>query len=352
MKLLSFAFFALVGMNAQAAGESAEVSMSAANSSQTIQLMDQRFEPIYETQPYETTCSRQVLDHTESVCNTVSDSVCSGGGESCETVNDSVCNSSGCTNVPRRVCHTTPRSCVDVPRRVCHDQNVFRTDYYACTQYRQVVVGERLVKTFHHQIEVMIADPSILGSSTINLQLTAAENTISARMSNSFSGGLLSYETSIISESDSGSFSNRVERITVKLALSRTVLEKIGTASLERLELGRNAFRFEVKNAADIADHLSFSIRLVRNRSIFGDSTRYDGTQSAAQLGLVGQGGNIQAIVPYQKLSTESVGNNRHDLTLSIKLNPGSAPLLNAFDFQGQLDRKLEQRLSKAKPTF
>ncbi|MBC7398133.1 MAG: hypothetical protein H7333_11880 [Bdellovibrionales bacterium] len=352
MKLLCLALIAFSRLAAQAQTSTAPVMLNAHSATQTIRLVDQRFEPIYESQPYETTCSRQVIDHTESVCETVSDSVCSGGAEVCETVNDSVCNSGGCTDVPRRACHTTPTSCVDVPRRVCRDQNVFRTDYYSCIQYHDVVVGRRLVKTFNHQIEVTVANAALLAQSTLSLQVKASENSISARLLNSYSSGLLNYQVSTLQESDSGSIANRSERLVIDLALSAATLQKMASATLDGLELGRNALRFQLKNANEISEHLDVSIRLVRNRALFGNSVRYDGTKSIAELGLVGQGNNIQALIPFQKLGVDSLGNLKHDLSVSIRLNPGTAPLLNATDFQALLDRQLSQTLSKVKPSF
>lgn len=352
MNLFCFALFAFTSLTAQAASRSAAVEVSAQRPSQSIQLSDQRFEPIYESQPYQSTCSREVFDHNNNVCRTVSDSVCSGGGERCETTNDSVCNSSGCTNVPRRVCHSEPRSCTDVPRRVCEDYPVYRTEYFSCIQYHDVVVGQRLVKTFNHQIEIVLANPTVLGGAAINLQVLASEASLTARMAGSFSGGLLNYQVATLSEADSGSELNRIERITIGLALPVSVLQTMQSATIESLEMGRDAFRFKLKNAASIAEHLNVSIRLVRNRSLFANATRYDGTQTATQLGLVGQGSDIQALIPYQKLNADSLGNNRHDLSISVSLNPGSAALLNASDFQAQLDRRLQLSISKEKPSF
>lgn len=121
------------------------VDLESAVPVQLVSLSNERYEPIYAQEPYQTTCSREVFSHHESVCRTVSDTVCQGGGEVCTTEQDSVCNSSGCTSVPRRVCHHTPQTCTEVPRQVCESRPVYVTELYSCTQYRTVVVGQRLV---------------------------------------------------------------------------------------------------------------------------------------------------------------------------------------------------------------
>lgn len=352
MKKLNLSFLLFLSLSAQASPNIGQLTLTAQNSTQRILLTDQRFEPIYESQPYEATCSREVLDHVENVCQTISDSVCSGGAEVCETVNDSVCNSGGCNNVPRRVCHTTPRGCVDVPRRVCSDHNVFRTDFYSCTQYHDVVVGQRLVKTFNHQVEVTIANPALLAGAALNIRVDASEAALAARLSNSFPAGLLNYQVATINESDTGMMLNRQEKIVVDLALPAALIQKMDTVSLANLELGNSAVRFQLKNAAELATHLNIGIRIVRNRALFGNSTRYDGTLDSSTLGLVGQGSDIQALIPFQKLNIDAIGNLRHDLTISAKLNPGSAPLLNAMDFRAELDKNIEQSITKVKPSF
>lgn len=352
MKNLSISFLLFLSIAVQASPNSGRLTLTAQSATQRISLTDQKFEPVYESQPYETTCSREVLDHVENVCQTISDNVCSGGAEVCETANDSVCNSGGCTNVPRRVCHTTPATCVDVPRRVCSDHNVFRTDYYSCTQYHDVVVGQRLVKTFNHQIEVTVANPALLSGAVLTLSVAASEASLSARLANSFPGGLLNYQVATINESDSGMMLNRQEKIVIDLALSAVLLQQMNTVSMDNLALGTSAVRFQLRNASELAGHLSIGIRIIRNRSLFGNATRYDGTLDSATLGLVGQGSDIQALIPFQKLSIDPISNLRHDLTVSAKLNPGTAPLLNAADFQAQLSKNVEQSITKVKPSF
>jgi hypothetical protein len=62
--------FALVYSPAVMAASSAFVELSSSAATQSVQLKDEKYEPIYESQPYEDTCSREVFDHTETTCST------------------------------------------------------------------------------------------------------------------------------------------------------------------------------------------------------------------------------------------------------------------------------------------
>jgi hypothetical protein len=64
----------------------------------------------------------------------------------------------------------------------------------------------------------------------------------------------------------------------------------------------------------------------------------------------VAQGNAIKALIPFQKMGVDSIGATRHDLSVSVSLDPGA--ILNAADFRFDLDKKLQQSLSKVNPTF
>ncbi len=353
MKTVTFAFIALLTLNHQAlAGSSGGVTISAQSGAQTIQLSDQQFEPIYGQEPYQTTCDRQVFDHTETSCDTVTDNVCHGGGHSCETVNDSVCNSTGCTTVPRRVCSDEPQSCESVPRRVCSDHSVYRTEYYSCTQYRTVVVGQRLVKTFNHSVQVVVADSVNLGSGSLAIAVNASQSSISAALENSFPGGILSYHVASLGQSDTGAELNSSERIVISLAMSADQARAIDRSSIDSLALGHNALRFSLRGAAPLMSNLNIGIKLVRNRALFGDTTLFDKAVPSASLGLVAQGSDINALIPFQKLGIDSINNLKFDLAVSVSLNAGAGTILNGRDFEAELNRRLNASLTKVKASF
>ena len=352
MKTFVLAMIALIGFQQSALASSAGVTLTAQNASQVVQITDQQFEPIYGQEPYDSTCSRQVYDHTETSCETVNDSVCHGGGESCETVNDSVCNSSGCTTVPRRVCSNEPETCESVPRRSCSDHEVDRTEYYACTLYRTVVVGQQLVKTFNHSIEVDVANPAILGGVSLAIDVDASQASVSAALENSFAAGILTYQVVSVSQNDSGAVRNSSEKIIIDMAMSSGAAKAIDTAVIDSLALGHNALSFNLRNAASIMGNLNVAIKLVRNRALFGDTTLYDSKVASSTLGLVAQGSDIRAMIPFQKLGIGSINNLRFDLAVSITLNPGAGAILNPRDFNAELSKRLDSSLTKVKASF
>ncbi|MBS1960310.1 MAG: hypothetical protein JST80_12605 [Bdellovibrionales bacterium] len=340
----------LVIHSAALANQIANVTVSAAHPSASVQLVDQKFEPIYGQEPYEATCSREVLDHMQTVCHDEFSQVCSGGGEVCENVRDQVCRNNVCTPITRRECHTTPQSCTDVPRRVCTDQAVYRTDFYSCTQYRTVVTGQRLVKTFNHSVEVVLRDTKAIAGADLNVELTAVEGVITPRLTNSLKLGLLNYDIAILSSDDNGATAQAARRIVITAGLPGRLVNQIMTAQLTDLELGHEAAKFKLTNMADLLQNLNLSIKIVRNRAIGGDSILYNGTVSSNQLSLVARNADIQVIVPFEKLQIDSLNSLKHDLHVSVSLNVGN--VLNYADFQTALSKKLEADLKKVKPSF
>jgi hypothetical protein len=351
MKAIVLTVLSFAVLQTQAlANQASQVVLSAQEPSKLVQITDQKFEPIYSQEPYQTTCSREVVDHVETRCDTYNDSVCSGGGEVCTTTNDSVCNSSGCTSVPRRSCHTTAQTCTSVPRRSCSDHNVYRTDYYSCTQYRTVVSGQRLVKTFNHQVEVVLANPSAIGAASLQIGVLVAENSVTARLMNSFTQNILTYQVNNLSEADAGSVLNSSKKIVIDLGLSADAARKLLSSSIQNLELGRNAIRFDLPNAAELSQNLNIGIKLVRNRKIFGDTILFNNSVASSKLGLVGGGADLKVVIPFAKLGIDSVNSMRHDLSVSVSLNAGNA--LNLSDFSEALNKHLELSREKIYATF
>jgi hypothetical protein len=351
MKTLTTTLLIILAIQSSAlASNSGQANLNAQQPVQLLQLVDQKFEPIYGQEPYQATCSQEVFDHTATSCTTEMDSVCHGGGEVCETQNDSVCNSQGCTSVPRRVCHQTAQTCTSVPRNVCHDYAVYRTVYYSCTKYRTVVVGQRLVKTFNHQIEVTINNAASLDADSLSVGVNISEDSISARLMSSFKRAVLNYKIEKVSDVDAGDVQNIRDRITIDLGMSAEKVKMIETASLTGLELGQSALRFDLNNASEIMQNLKIAIKLVRNPKFWVSTTLYNGSLKSSELGLVAQGNAIKALIPFQKMGVDSIGATRHDLSVSVSLDPGA--ILNAADFRFDLDKKLQQSLSKVNPTF
>gem|GEM_PF-2627218 len=343
--------FSVLALHGQAlADQSAQVTLTAQDSSKIIQITDQTFEPIYSEVPYDATCSQQVVDHTETRCETTSDTVCSGGGEVCSTTNDSVCNSKGCTTVPRRSCRSTPQSCTSVPRRSCSDYNVYRTEYYSCTKYRTEVTGHKLVKTFNHQIEVSLAQPEAIGAASLQIEVDVSQDTVRAKLSSSYAQGLLNYQVSNVSESDGGSVLNSSKKIVISSGLSAEILKEIASSSLQNLALGHNAIRFELPGVADLAQNLKIAIKLVRNRAIFGDKTLYNSSVASSKLGLTTAGADVKALIPFQKLGIKSINSLRYDLAVSVSLDDGN--VLNIADFSDLFAKKLSASFVKIKASF
>lgn len=352
MKIVLYIFGALLTIQSAAlAGtldSSTQVVVSAAQSTAAVQLIDQKFEPVYGQQAYQDTCSREVLDHIENRCYTSNEQVCHGGGQVCENRPEQVCNGNRCTTVMRRVCYTQPRTCTNVPRRTCNDYPVYRTDYYSCTRYRTVVVGQRLVKTYQHEVQVVVENPAALGAQQLSIRLNANQNQLSAQLLNSFADHLLFQQVQDQGQVDSGDIVHIRKRIIITHGISGSLANRIFTASIADLQLGFEAAKFRVANAAELAPFLKVAIKLKRNRRIGGDSTLFNGTFTPAQLGLVGRGSDLLAVIPFQKLNVGALSSNRHDIEISISLFANN--LLNTADFGMAMSKVVEGKLIGAYP--
>ncbi len=382
MKFSVLVLLAVTGFqsSALAADSSGQVALSAGKASQTIQLVDQKYDPVYTEVPYQTTCTRQVFDHNETECSTtydsvchdgpqecdtVSDSVCHGGGQVCETTNDSVCNSSGCTTVPRRECHDESPVCTDVPRRECHDgspvctdvprqscsqEPVYRNEDYTCTQYEEEQTGETLVKTYNHNVTVTVANPEILAASGLKINVSATENQVTAVLSNAYTSALLTYAMKVTATSDTGDVLTQSENIVIDVAATAEALKAFQSGSMTGLTLGKNEFRFNIPGAASLQNNLNLSVNLVRTPTLWFKSTKVDKTIASSQLGLVTQGSDLKAIVPWAKLGEKALKKVKYSLTVTASLNLGT--LLNPADFNGFLNKQVSQSITKSDPTF
>lgn len=351
MKTVLVIFGLLIAIRSSSlAAQVVSAELTTSNASAVVQLVDKKFEPIYAQEPYETTCSREVLDHTETQCSTYDDTVCSGGGTVCVTENDSVCNSQGCTTVPRRSCHTEPQSCTTVPRTSCTDRPVYRTEYYSCTQYRTIVVGQKLVKTFNHTIEVALADSQIAVSGALKVEVVAIEGNTQARLVGSYASNILNYQVSDVAVDDRGDVMNINRRVLITKGIEGASALKILSAQIQNLALGSSAVRFDFTQAGSLAKALKMKIKIVRNRRIGRDSVLAEQIISTSSLSLVSQGETLKVLVPLEKIGLSSLSSNRHDVEVSVSLDVGQ--VLNASEFQAALNKSISEQLTGVKPSF
>ncbi len=334
------------------ASQVSQIELSEGAASQSLQMMDQKFEPIYEEQPYQDTCSRDVLDHMETVCSTTNDTVCHGSdGQVCETENDQVCNSRGCTTIPRRVCRQEQRVCEVVPRRSCSDHAVMRTEYFSCTKYRTVVVGHRLVKTFHHNIEVLVDRPELLQGQRLVISMLARESAITPTLVSSFALNVLTVESQRVSVSDQGASAILVTRILVHVGVSTSVVGKILTSSVQELKLYSSAVTLKLPGLAELAQSLMIRVSLSQHRDLWSDKGLFDGSLASASLAPVVEGDSLRITIPMSKMNLSSLkSNKRHNLKVSVSLVRPSLPILNENDLSALINKRLEAALSKLTP--
>ena len=354
MKQLNFvALFLLAALSplaSQAASDNT-VILSAASSRADVQLIAQKFDTIYGTESYASTCQRQVVDHTETRCHTVIGQSCSAGSEVCSTTNDSVCNSHGCTSVPRRSCHAGAQSCHSVSHEACGSENVYRNQSYACTRTRQVPVGQTLVKTFNHTVDVSLTPALIaaLADQTITVSVNADESTVTPQVAIPFPAALLTYDVAQAVVSDTTTVQNSKETITIDYGMPGDAARKMELATAENLELGSDSFRFSLTNGAGLEKYLTLGIKLVKTRAIWFPSTAFDGDLKTSLLTLATEGPNLKVVVPYTALQLGSIG-GRCSLDVNIKLD--ASKVLNVSDFQAALQKNLSLSLSKQKPSY
>lgn len=334
------------------ASQSTQTTLNAQTAVQTVQITDQKFNPIMGSVPYETTCDRQVVDHMNYRCYNEPRESCSGGGEVCETTNDSVCNSHGCTGVPRRSCHQSSGSCHTVFQNVCRNEAVYRTETYSCTRYHTVQVGQTLAKTFNHSIEVSLSQSlqSALAGTTLSVSVNATENTVTARLTSSFPAAILDYAVMPLSSDQGVTVQNSSEKLVIDLGLSAALAKKIDGVTADSLELGSEAFRFNLQNAAGLDKYLTFGIILTKTPSIWFPTTVYDSRIGTSLFDFVIEGQTLKVLVPYEKLGLSSIGGNKYSLGVSISLNAGK--ILNPGDFQTELNKSFDLNIAKSRPSF
>jgi hypothetical protein len=356
MKAIIYLFVALVTIQSAAlADQSANLEVSASRPVSSIELTDQKFEPIYGEEPYEATCSREVYSHHENRCHTETDQVCQGGGQVCRTVNDRVCSSRGCADVPRRVCETTPRTCQSVPRRVCVQVPVTRTEFYSCTRYRTVVVGQRLVKSFEHQIEVVLNDSHLFAPLLANashsklvVSVNINEASLDARLVTPLPSHLVHYQILDLAREDQGEVLSLRKRVVITLGMPVAQASKILSSEVKDLELGFDSAKFKLTQVADLAPSIGLELKIKRNRRIGGDSTLYHQTVALQQLNLVAQGEDLNVQIPFERLQIESLSSKRHDIEVGARLK--LAPVLNRHEHAAILDRLVSDRLKGVFP--
>lgn len=351
LKIVVLFLLVFLGPVAALAASDNPLSLSAANPSAKSQLAAQKFDIIYGTEPYASTCQRQVVDHTETRCHTVSGQSCSAGSEVCSTTSDSVCNSHGCTSVPRRSCHAGPQSCHSVSHEACGSENVYRNESYACTRNRQVAIGQTLVKTFNHSVEVNLTPTLIaaIADQTIQINLSAEEAAVTPQVATPFPSVLLTYDVKQTVVNDSPTIESSQEIITIDFGMPGDAARKMDSVTAENLELGSDSFRFNLPNGAGLEKYLSLGIKLVKIPAVWFSHTVFDGEIKTSTLTLASEGPNLKVTVPYEALNLGSIG-GRYSLDVGIKLAAGK--ILNTSDFQAALQKNLSLSLSKQKPSY
>ncbi|MBC7396598.1 MAG: hypothetical protein H7333_04070, partial [Bdellovibrionales bacterium] len=303
------------------------------------------------TEPYQSTCQRQVVDHTETRCHQVSGQSCSAGSEVCSTTADSVCNSQGCTSVPRRSCHTGSQSCHSVSREVCGNENVYRSQSYACTRTRQVPIGQTLTKTFNHTVEVELTPAliAVIADQTLSIGLAANESAVTPSVATPFPSALLTYDVKQTGVTNSESVQNSQEVFTLDYGMPGDIARKMESVTAQNLELGSDSFRFDLTNGAGLEKYLLFGIKLVKTPAVWFPNTVFEGDLKSSSLALASVGTNLKVLVPYESLQLGSIG-GRYSLDVSIKLD--SSKVLNISDFEASLQKNLSLSLTKERPTY
>jgi hypothetical protein len=206
------------------------------------------------------------------------------------------------------------------------------------------------VKTYLHEVEVRLESPESIGTSVLQVSLTASQEVLSAQLLNSFSERVLNYRIEHVSSLDSNDQVRISERLIISSGIDRLKAEQILNVSVNSLALGHEAIRFRVENASELASLMSIQIRLVRNPKLWASTTLFYGIKNSLELGLVGRGGAIEVLIPLSRLGVESIGDKRHDLSVSISLNLGT--VLNVRDFEHLISRKAEQVQNKIYASF
>ena len=333
------------------ADTTSQLNLSASNATQTVQVTDQQMAPVYGTQDYQTTCSQQVLDHYDTECHDVSDTVCTGGGTSCQDVSDTVCNSSGCTPVTRSVCSTDPQTCTPVTRSECDQEPVYVTQTYACTQTETVITGYTLVKTFNHTIAVSVANAGILAAGDLAVTLNISQGNVTAVLSNSYTAALLNYTVAVTNNADSSTVANLTETVVIDVAANGAALTAFAADTNLGLAIGTSAVRISIPGAADLVNVLNFNVRIQKHYLLWFPTDLLNKSFDSSTLGLTTQGADIKADIGLGKLGISNLSNStQYSVWVTATLKTGN--FLNAADFSAAISKSLTNSLDKVKTSF
>ena len=345
VSILSVLFFSAF-ISFSNANEVKQVELSLNSASKTVQITDQKFDPIYESQPYETTCEREVLDHTETSCSDVQS--CSGGGTVCEDSPDQVCNSSGCTSISRRSCHTESESCST--SQSCSDHPVYRTESYSCTQYHDVQVGQKLVKTFYHTIEVVMEDTDLLKNQSLPLNVMVSEGSAMVKTINPFTSFLLLMESKVVSDDNSSTEEKISQRLTIKKGESGDSIKQILNGKMEKLKLTSSGIGFNLTGMSDLSKDLNISISLVQYRLIFKNRTLFEGLIQSSDLPTTVAGKDLVVSIPVEKMKIGYLNSKKHNLNVSVSLKATGLPMVNEADFSKAFQVQIQDHQEKVIP--
>jgi hypothetical protein len=290
--------------------------------SQEFQINSEETHPIMESQPYETTCYRDV-SHLERVCHSVP--VGGGSHRVCEDRPERTCvtppgGRPQCRTVIAHRCHTESRP-VHYERR-CGFERVTREEAYGCVKERLVQVGTAL--DYRVRANILVSAEKLgdfdFGSELNNqLEVSLDGQNISSRLVDlSNQNNLLVLSRSDTSTQITGEKQKLVSgQIQLKLTQA-SVLQSLAQRGISRIHYENDHILFTTASGLD-AEFALVRIMIKRDRLVGGDTVLFDAEVPATALQLTNVGGETQGRIDLRALVSGGLNSGRHRIELIIE---------------------------------
>ncbi|MBY0515871.1 MAG: hypothetical protein K2P81_03110 [Bacteriovoracaceae bacterium] len=231
-------------------GETSHFLFDGTRSDHQVTLSGEKTHTEYETEYYETTCSREVYTGEGTVCRR------SGGGTRCRQG----------TNI-----------CEPVPEREeCHSIPTYRTEYYSCTQSRTVSH-----EVYDYPTEAVVS-VKVLGSQAsanedISIRLHGEELSVTAKGSKNF---IIEMVKRDVTKSVEGNVRRSVYDIELSLTPAAPVLAAL---NIKNMLVKSNAIDFDM-GPMNPSLKIATKLRLAKRGLLGGEDTFYNEVLPAAVL--------------------------------------------------------------------
>lgn len=340
-KLMALGAIAFVLAASTARADTQEFVLDGSVLNRTLKLASEEKHMVYQTVEYEATCSKEVFDGYETVCNTTYE-------QECTTTWQQVCHQvHKCNNLPppQQVCwddtectNKPVQSCHSVPHTSCHQEAQYHTEYYTCIKTKEVPVGEEL--DFRVDGEVTLKFPKAPQGVSLNevfaVSLDGAKQSMKLK---SNSKRVLIYldkksEDVKIIKPDGGASSPGYKKVVASYEFKFLSVSDVTSPISQGIEgvsldIVAKTISFDVGKVL-LRDLFGFTLKLKRDK-FWGDKTVVESEIRNSDLSFADQGSKTRVtarLASYEQNEFKDDSTYKVEATVSIK-SGSSSGLLN-----------------------